>query len=89
MKVLLIGVGGVGEAMAVIANRRDPVGEWMEQMILADYDLQRAQEVANKIGNPTRFPAEKINARNIEEIIAMAEPQPRLPVLEFLQVLLQ
>ncbi len=73
MKVLLIGVGGVGEAMAVIANRRDPAGEWMEKMVLADYDAQRAQEVADKIGDSTRFPAEKINARNSEEIIALAK----------------
>ena len=32
MKVLLIGVGGVGEAIAVIAKDRP----WLEKMVLAD-----------------------------------------------------
>jgi saccharopine dehydrogenase (NAD+, L-lysine-forming) len=35
MKVLLIGVGGVGEAIAAIAKPR----AWMEQMVLADYNV--------------------------------------------------
>ena len=41
MKVLLVGVGGVGEAIAAIAK---PC-EWVEQVVLADYSLVRTQEV--------------------------------------------
>ena len=41
MKVLLVGVGGVGEAIAVIAKDRP----WLEQMVLADYNLRRVKEV--------------------------------------------
>ena len=41
MKVLLVGVGGVGEAIAAIAKPR----AWMEQMVLADYNVKRAREV--------------------------------------------
>ncbi len=37
MKVLLIGSGGVGEAIAVIAQKRDPDSRWLEKMVLADY----------------------------------------------------
>ena len=38
MRVLLIGVGTVGEAIARMAAQRD----WCEQMVLADYDAERA-----------------------------------------------
>ena len=42
MKVLLVGVGGVGEAIAVMAAKRP----WLEKMVLADYNKDRALEVA-------------------------------------------
>jgi saccharopine dehydrogenase (NAD+, L-lysine forming) len=60
MKVLLVGVGGVGEAIAAIAKPR----AWMEQMVLADYNLKRAEEVQKKTGDPQRFPVEFIDASN-------------------------
>lgn len=58
MKVLLVGVGGVGEAIAQMAKRRS----WLEQMVLCDYNLQRAREVQAKLGDPARFPVEFIDA---------------------------
>jgi saccharopine dehydrogenase-like NADP-dependent oxidoreductase len=73
MKVLLVGVGGVGESIAAIAKRRDPKGEWMELMVLADYNLSRAQEVAAKIGEDRRFPCEKVDARSVEEMVTLAK----------------
>jgi saccharopine dehydrogenase (NAD+, L-lysine forming) len=51
MKVLLVGVGGVGEAIAVIAKDRP----WLETMVLADYNTTRAEEVQRRVG-PKRFP---------------------------------
>jgi len=72
MRVLLIGVGGVGQSMAVIAKRRDPNSRWMKQMVLADYDLDRAQSVSASLNDAKRFPAERINARNSDEIAALA-----------------
>ena len=41
MKVLLIGVGGVGEAIAAIAKERP----WVEQIVLADYNQARAESM--------------------------------------------
>lgn len=73
MRVLLVGTGGVGEALALILNRRDPKAEWMEKMVLADYNLQRAKEVSAKLGDEKRFPAEKVNARHSDEIAALAK----------------
>lgn len=67
MKVLLVGVGGVGEAIAAIAKPR----EWMELMVLADYNVKRAEEVQKKMGDANRFPVEFVDAssqKNIEEL---------------------
>lgn len=58
MKILLVGTGGVGEALAVIANRRP----WMEKMVLADYKLDRAKEVQARLGDSFRFPVEYVDA---------------------------
>lgn len=72
MKTLLVGTGGVGEAAAVIASQRDPQGQWLEQMVLSDYNLERAEQVSQRIGDP-RFPAEKVNARNKDEVKALIQ----------------
>lgn len=67
MKVLLVGVGGVGEAIAAIAKPR----KWMEQMVLADFNKGRAQAVQKKLGDENRFPVEFVDAGDqnmIEEL---------------------
>lgn len=68
MKVLLVGVGGVGEAIAAIAKPR----KWLEQMVLADYNLARAREVQAKLGDPQRFPVEFIDASDQAAIESLA-----------------
>jgi len=68
MKVLLVGVGGVGEAIAAIAKPR----QWLELMVLADYNVKRAEEVQKKLGDETRFPVEFIDASKQESIEALA-----------------
>ncbi len=68
MKVLLVGVGGVGEAIATIAKPRP----WMELMVLADYNAKRAAEVQKKLGDALRFPVEFIDAGRQEDIEALA-----------------
>lgn len=68
MKVLLVGVGGVGEAIAAIAKPR----AWLEQMVLADYNFERAKFVQKKLGSPKRFPAEQIDANDRAAISALA-----------------
>jgi saccharopine dehydrogenase (NAD+, L-lysine-forming) len=69
MKVLLVGAGGVGEAIAVIAQNR----AWLEHMVLADYNLDRAREVQSKLGNPAQFPIEQIDANHRPEIVDLAK----------------
>jgi len=52
MKVLLVGVGGVGEAIAVIAKDKP----WLEKLVLTDYNLDRVKEVHKKVARPRRCP---------------------------------
>ena len=69
MRVLLVGAGGVGEAIAAIAKPR----QWMELMVLADYNVKRAEEVQQKLGGEKRFPVEFIDASKQEDIEALAK----------------
>jgi saccharopine dehydrogenase-like NADP-dependent oxidoreductase len=70
MKALIVGVGGVGESVAAIAKRRG--GEdWLEKLVLADYDRSRAERVATKSNDP-RFVAEQVDAGDAEAVAALA-----------------
>ncbi len=72
MKLLIIGSGGVGQSTAMIIKRAGKEGAWAEKIVLADYNLSRAEEVAAKCDDP-RFISEKIDARSassIKEVIA-------------------
>jgi len=68
MKVLLIGVGGVGEAIAKIGHQRP----WLEKMVLADYNLERAYTVQKQLGANEKFPVERIDARDVNQTIQIA-----------------
>ena len=59
MKVLLVGTGGVGEAIARIAKDHP----WVEQVVLTDYNRERLKEVQGKLGDAKRFPTEWIDAQ--------------------------
>jgi saccharopine dehydrogenase (NAD+, L-lysine forming) len=68
MRVLLVGVGTVGEAIARVAADR----EWLEHMVLADYDLARAQAIADSIGRAERFSAARIDASDASAVAELA-----------------
>src|SRR5215210_2437210 len=68
MRVLLIGVGTVGEAIARMASDRD----WCEQMVLADYDLDRATALQVELGDAQRFPVARIDARDSQAVAQLA-----------------
>jgi saccharopine dehydrogenase (NAD+, L-lysine-forming) len=90
MKILLVGVGGVGEAIAVMSARRP----WLEQMVLADYNKARVAEVQAKLGDPQRFPAEWVDASQEDLVEALArkykvdlimnacDPQYNMPIFD-------
>lgn len=68
MKILLVGTGGVGEAMAQMVQCRP----WVEQMVLADYSLERAFYVQGRLGDKQRFPVERVNAGIQSQIESVA-----------------
>jgi saccharopine dehydrogenase-like NADP-dependent oxidoreductase len=69
MKVLLVGVGGVGEAIAVVAKDRP----WLEQMVLADVNLDRAKEVQEKVDEAPTFVAEQLDASDKGHVVRLAK----------------
>ena len=68
MNVLLVGVGGVGEAIAVMANKRP----WLEKMVLADYSLERAKTVQARFENVEKFPIAQLDASDVNQVIQIA-----------------
>jgi saccharopine dehydrogenase-like NADP-dependent oxidoreductase len=64
----MVGVGGVGEAIAAIAK----TCAWVEKVVLSDYNLARAEEVQTKLGDRMRFPVEFVDASKQELIENLA-----------------
>lgn len=72
MKILLVGVGGVGEAFAVMLKDKP----WAELCVLSDYDKARCHLIQGRLEDTIRFPVEFIDASNqkmIEELIKKYE----------------
>ncbi len=67
MKVLVVGAGGVGAAFAAIAQRRAV----FERVVLADVALARAQAAVERLGEPDRFAAERVDASSRTELIEL------------------
>ncbi len=73
MRILLVGAGGVGDAIAKIAARRD----FFELMVVADYDPARAERtlawIAAKHGDQgDRFAAARIDASDPDDVARVA-----------------
>ena len=71
MRVLVVGAGGVGDAVARIAARRD----FFELMVMADYDLARAEApvaAAVAAGGGDRFVAARVDASDAASVADLA-----------------
>jgi saccharopine dehydrogenase-like NADP-dependent oxidoreductase len=68
MRVLLVGVGTVGESIARLASRH----AWCEELVLADYDTARAEALQASLGDASRFPVAHIDARDRGAVAALA-----------------
>ena len=68
MKVLLVGAGTVGESIARLSGGRP----WLERMIVADYDVDRASRVASAAGGDPVFSAERIDASDRAAVAGLA-----------------
>ena len=68
MKVLLVGAGTVGEAIAKVAANRP----WLDQMIVTDYDADRARFVVDSTEHNGRYIARRIDASSADNIAQAA-----------------
>jgi saccharopine dehydrogenase (NAD+, L-lysine forming) len=87
MRVLILGSGGVGSAAAKIAARRS----FTELVLLADYDLGRAQQAAAATGDQ-RFQAVQVDASDeaaiyrlltehrIDAVLGATDPRFTMPI---------
>ena len=66
MRVLVIGAGGVGSSAALIAARRN----FFESMTVADYDLDRATALVDRLADP-RFTAAQVDASEAGSVTAL------------------
>jgi saccharopine dehydrogenase-like NADP-dependent oxidoreductase len=75
MRILLVGAGGVGDAIAKIAARRD----FYEQIIVSDYDVTRAERTIGWIAKrhgpevAAKFSAAAIDASDPDNVAAVAQ----------------
>jgi saccharopine dehydrogenase-like NADP-dependent oxidoreductase len=66
MRILIVGAGGVGTSAALIAARRD----FFEHIVIADYDLERAKAVVQRVQDP-RFSAAQVDAADPAAVTAL------------------
>ncbi|MDH4143231.1 MAG: saccharopine dehydrogenase NADP-binding domain-containing protein, partial [Chloroflexota bacterium] len=67
MRILVIGAGGVGSAVAPIAARRD----FFEHIVMADYDAARAKRVVDGLGSDARFSSVRLDASRADDVAAV------------------
>jgi saccharopine dehydrogenase-like NADP-dependent oxidoreductase len=72
MKLLIIGAGGVGTSAAQIIKRAGKGGNWAKKVIIADYNVKRAELVARQLKEPRFIPAQ-VDASKPESIKALIE----------------
>ncbi len=76
MRILVIGAGGVGSAIAGIAARRD----FFQRMVIADYTKDRAQAAADRLSD-RRITAAGVDASDAAEVAALAREHRSTHVL--------
>src|SRR5262245_11118362 len=68
MRILVVGAGGVGAAVAAIAARRD----YFDRMVLADVDRARAENAIAGLAGADRFGAAAVDASDPGSVSALA-----------------
>ncbi len=68
LRILLVGSGGVGSAIAVTAARR----EYVEAMVVADYDGEKASRTVQALGDG-RFVAAQVDATDEQAVTGLLQ----------------
>jgi saccharopine dehydrogenase-like NADP-dependent oxidoreductase len=67
MRILVVGAGGVGSAVVPIAVRRG----FFERMVVADYDVGRANRAVARFPDDPRLVAARVDASRAEDVAAL------------------
>jgi saccharopine dehydrogenase-like NADP-dependent oxidoreductase len=70
MRILVVGAGGVGSAVAAIAARRD----FFDRMVVTDYAEQRARAAVERLGD-RRITAARVDASDAAGVAALVREQ--------------
>lgn len=73
MRMMLVGAGAVGESILRIIQSRPDYRTWLEFVLVADYDLDRAEEVISHLRDRDDLKAVKVDARNEKDIVELIE----------------
>ncbi len=68
MRILVVGAGGVGSAIAAIAARRS----YFDRFVIADLDLGRAERAVASLDGDPRFLPAKVDASDIDDLVSVA-----------------
>ena len=68
MKILIVGAGGVGGAMAVAASGR----EFFDHLVIADVDEAKARSIVGRVDD-NRFVAAQLDASSASDVAALAQ----------------
>lgn len=68
MRMMLVGAGAVGESMLKVLQWRDQEKNWLSYVLVCDYDMERAREVVQMLGEDERFEASSVDATDSDEI---------------------
>jgi saccharopine dehydrogenase (NAD+, L-lysine-forming) len=68
VRILVVGAGGVGSAAVGIAARRD----FFEAMVVADYDVRRAERAIERHSGDARFVSAQVDASSSDAVAALA-----------------
>jgi saccharopine dehydrogenase (NAD+, L-lysine-forming) len=71
MRVLVVGAGGVGSAVPAIAQRRG----FFDHMTVADVALERARGAVERLAEPDRFSAVRVDASDEAALVALIREQ--------------
>jgi saccharopine dehydrogenase (NAD+, L-lysine-forming) len=76
MRMMLVGAGAVGECILKVLKKRDPKADWLEYVLIVDYDSARAAAVARKVqdfGAPgfCVYESAQADARSVEALTSL------------------
>lgn len=71
MRMLLVGAGAVGESILRVLEDRDPDSKWLEHVVIADINLERAESICWNLESNDKYIPELLDAHNEQDIVEL------------------